>query len=282
MKTVSLHSEMQELSLNLRRKGKSIGFVPTMGYLHKGHISLIRRAREENNIVIVSIYVNPTQFGRGEDFQRYPRDINRDKSILEGERVDILFNPENKEMYPEEFSTYVEETSLSKKWEGEKRPTHFRGVTTVVAKLFNIVLPDKAYFGEKDWQQQAVIKRMVRDLNFPVKIVTCPTIREDDGLACSSRNSYLSQEGRKSATILYHTLKKGKEMIEKGEKSIEKIINELKNSIKKEEPSSELDYLALVNPDTMEELKRIEKKNLFIIALRIEGVRLIDNMEVNL
>ncbi|MCD6521568.1 pantoate--beta-alanine ligase [Candidatus Calescamantes bacterium] len=271
---------MQERSLALRKEGKIIGFVPTMGYLHEGHLSLIRKAREETEVVVVSIYVNPTQFGPGEDFDRYPRDLERDRSILENERVDILFAPSDKDMYPPDFSTYVEETKISQRWEGERRPGHFRGVTTIVAKLFNIVLPHRAYFGEKDWQQAKIIKRMVRDLNFPVEIIVLPTVREKDGLACSSRNTYLSPQAREKATSIYKTLKKGEEWLRKGwghKEILEKMKKELE-----EIPGLELEYLVLVDPDTLEPLQNIQKENLFLIACRVDGVRLIDNLCVKL
>ncbi len=272
---------MQELSTNLRNEGKTIGFVPTMGYLHEGHLSLVRKARKENDILVVSIFVNPTQFGPGEDFKKYPRDLERDKSLLQKENVDILFNPIEKEMYPEDFSTYVEETSLTRKWEGEKRPGHFRGVTTIVTKLFHIVLPHRAYFGEKDWQQMLVIKKMVQDLNFPLEIISCPTIRENDGLAMSSRNTYLSPEGRKSAIILYRVLKKGEKLIKESKKNVKEILRELVSLIQKE-AGAELDYLALVDPETMEPIDKLQKRNLIIIACRIEGTRLIDNLLVEI
>jgi len=267
---------MQETSGKLRREGKTIGFVPTMGYLHEGHLSLVRRARKENDILVVSIFVNPTQFGPGEDFQKYPRDMERDSNLLEKESVDILFNPQAEEMYPEHFSTYVEETLLSRKWEGEKRPGHFRGVTTVVAKLFHIVLPHRAYFGEKDWQQALIIKRMVRDMNFPLEIITCPTVRENDGLAMSSRNTYLSPEGRKVATILYRALKEGEKLVKEGKKGVKEILGELIALIRKEQ-KARLDYLALVDPETLQPLSKLQRNNLFIIACWIEDTRLIDN-----
>ncbi len=270
--------EMQNVSLELKRKRKSVGFVPTMGYLHEGHLSLVRRARGENEIVVVSVYVNPTQFRPGEDFERYPRDIKRDISLLERERVDILFTPRDEEMYPDNFSTFVVEEDVSRPWEGERRPGHFRGVTTVVAKLFNIVLPDRAYFGEKDWQQAKVIQRMVRDLNFPVDIVTCPTVREKDGLAASSRNTYLSPEGRKKATLIYRILKEGEKMLKEGKK-LEEILSLLQEKLGKY-PGVELEYLVLVDPETLKPLKEVKKNNLFLIACRVEGVRLIDNLPV--
>ncbi len=272
---------MQETAGKLREEGKTIGFVPTMGYLHEGHLSLVRKARRENDVLVVSIFVNPTQFGPGEDFQRYPRDMERDSNLLEKESADILFNPQAEEMYPEHFSTYVEETLLSRRWEGEKRPGHFRGVTTVVAKLFNIVLPHRAYFGEKDWQQALVIKRLVRDMNFPLQIITCPTVRESDGLAMSSRNTYLSPEGRKAATILYRALKEGEKLVKEGKKEAEEIVRELLSLIRKE-PKAKLDYLALVDPETLQPLNRLQEDNLFIIACWIENTRLIDNLLVKI
>lgn len=206
MELVTDISEMQSLSLSARKAGRSIGFVPTMGYLHEGHFSLMRTARAENDVVVVSIFVNPAQFGPGEDFQKYPRNLDWDSPMAEEAGTDILFCPSVEDMYPEGFSTYVEEIKLSKHLCGLSRPTHFRGVATVVLKLFNIVLPDIAYFGQKDAQQALIIKRMARDLNLLVKIKVLPIVRENDGLAMSSRNSYLSPEQRREATILYKAL----------------------------------------------------------------------------
>ena len=269
---------MQERSLTLRKEGKIIGFVPTMGYLHEGHLSLIRKAREETEIVVVSIYVNPTQFGPGEDFDRYPRDLERDRNILENERVDILFAPSDKDMYPPDFSTYVEETKLSQRWEGERRPGHFRGVTTIVAKLFNIVLPHRAYFGEKDWQQAKIIKRMVRDLNFPVEIIVLPTVREKDGLAASSRNTYLSEKDREKALCLYKALHKIKEMVElEGIRESDILLKEGKKIIENTE-GVKLQYLEAVNLKNLNPVKKIKKGVMVAGAIKIGKVRLIDNI----
>jgi len=207
--------------------GKSIGFVPTMGYLHKGHLSLVEAARKENDVVVVSIFVNPTQFGPNEDYNRYPRDLERDLRLLEPIGVDYVFNPSVEEMYPAMYSTYVEEVELSKYLCGASRPGHFRGVCTVVTKLFNIVKPTKAYFGQKDAQQFRVLRRMVRDLNMDVEMIEMPIVREEDGLAMSSRNVYLSPEERKEATRLYKSLLKAKELIESGERDVQKIKSEM-------------------------------------------------------
>jgi len=212
MEVIQKPEEMQKRSLELRSQGKTIGFVPTMGYFHEGHLSLMRRARQECDVVVVSIYVNPLQFGPREDFNRYPRDLQRDLKMAEEVGVDIVFAPKDEDMYPEGYQTFVEVTELTRSLEGFYRPGHFRGVTTVVAKLFNIVLPHKAYFGEKDFQQLRVVQRMVRDLNFPVEIVPCPTVRETDGLAMSSRNTYLNTEERRAATVLYRALKAADEL----------------------------------------------------------------------
>ena len=230
-----------------RKQGLTVGFVPTMGYLHEGHESLIKKAVEENDRVVVSIFVNPIQFGPKEDLASYPRDLKRDSEICELAGADIIFHPENEEMYHEDFSTFVDMDGLTKELCGKSRPTHFRGVCTVVSKLFNIVTPDKAYFGEKDAQQLAVIKRMVRDLNIDVEVIGCPIVREEDGLAKSSRNTYLSDEERKAATILNKSLIKAKELISKRRK---KIISSYKISIKEtldSEPMARIDYVQVVD-----------------------------------
>ena len=264
-----------------KAKGLKVGFVPTMGYLHEGHESLIRKASEENDRVVVSIFVNPIQFGPKEDLSTYPRDLERDSKVCESAGADIIFHPENEEMYFKDFSTFVDMNGLTDGLCGKSRPTHFRGVCTVVTKLFNIVAPDRAYFGEKDAQQLAVIKRMVRDLNIDVEIIGCPIVREKDGLAKSSRNTYLSVEERNAATILNKSLTLAKEKIQAGERDSEiiiKLIEEVINS----EKLARIDYIEVVDSLSMEKVERIEKSVLVAIAVFIGKTRLIDNFTYEL
>jgi pantoate--beta-alanine ligase len=265
----------------VKKENKIIGFVPTMGYLHEGHISLIKKAKEKCDYVVVSIFVNPTQFCPGEDFDRYPRNMERDIKILENEKVDLLFNPDIEEMYKKEHKTWVIVDKISDIYEGKFRPGHFKGVCTVVIKLFNIVQPDKAYFGWKDFQQLIIIKKMVDDLNIPVEIIGCPTIREEDGLAASSRNVYLNKKERKKALCLYKALKKIEEMI-KNEKiyECEILIKEGREIIESEE-GVEIQYLDIVSMDNMKKLEKIEGKAVIIGAIKIGNVRLIDNLIVS-
>lgn len=265
---------------DLKLKRKIIGFVPTMGALHKGHLTLIRKARQDCDVVVVSIFVNPTQFGQDEDFERYPRDLSRDLKLCEAEGVDFLFVPSEQEMYPQGFSTWVEVGGrLTQVLEGASRPGHFKGVSTVVAKLFNIIFPDRSYFGEKDYQQALVIKKMVRELNFDTEIELVPTVREKDGLACSSRNSYLSPEERKAARILYQSLIRAKTEIQSGEDDASRVLSLIEESIQ-EEPLARIDYIALVDPETLEPVEKIEKEILLALAVKIGKVRLIDNMRI--
>ena len=264
----------------VKLKRRIIGFVPTMGALHEGHLSLIRKAREDCDVVVVSIFVNPAQFGPGEDFERYPRDLDCDLKLCEIEGVDFVFVPSEKDMYGEDFSTWVEVTGkITQTLEGAFRPGHFRGVTTVLTKLFNIVLPDRSYFGEKDYQQALIVKKMVKELNFDTQIVLMPTIREKDGLAWSSRNTYLNREERKAARILYQSLIRAKTEIQSGEDNPSRIISLLEEFIR-EEPLAKIDYIALVDPETLEPLKEINGEVLVALAVRIGGVRLIDNMRI--
>ncbi|NWG05078.1 MAG: pantoate--beta-alanine ligase [Chloroflexi bacterium] len=253
----------------------TVGLVPTMGYLHEGHLSLIRRAREECDHVFVSIFVNPTQFGPKEDFARYPRDLERDFRLIES-FTDVVWTPSAEEMYPQGYQTWVEVEAMTKPLEGAMRPGHFRGVTTVVAKLFNAVQPHKAYFGQKDAQQAAVIRRMVRDLNFPLEIVVCPTTRELDGLAMSSRNVYLDSEQRKAATVLFRSLSAAKELYEAGERNAEKIRGKMRDVLAGE-PLAEPQYVSCADYDTLEELDEIKGKALLSMAVFIGKTRLIDN-----
>ncbi len=277
MKVVREPKELQKLSDKIRREGRRIGFVPTMGYLHQGHLSLIRRCKEKSDFVVVSIFVNPTQFGPGEDYDRYPRDFERDLKLLEEEKVDVVFHPDERAMYPEDYSTYVRVKGLTEVLCGRSRPGHFEGVTTVVAKLFNIVKPDIAIFGQKDAQQAFVIKRMVRDLNFDIEIDVAPIIREPDGLAMSSRNVYLSEEERKEATVLYESLKRAKEMIEGGERDAKKIIEEMERMIS-EKPRARIDYISIVETENLREVERIEGEVLIALAVWFGRARLIDNI----
>ena len=259
-----------------KKEGLSVGLVPTMGYLHEGHKSLIERAVKENDRVVVSIFVNPTQFGPTEDLESYPRDLNADSILCEEARAALIFQPEVSEMYAEDFTTYVNTSGVTAELCGKSRPIHFRGVCTVVNKLFNIATPDRAYFGEKDAQQLAVIRRMVRDLNMNVDIVGCPIIREADGLAKSSRNTYLSPEERQAALVLSRAIEAGKAMVQSGEKDGEKVLDEMKRIIS-EEPLARIDYVEMVKWDTIEVHHRVDGPVLVAIAVFIGKTRLIDN-----
>ena len=254
----------------------TVGFVPTMGFLHAGHISLVQRARQECKSVVVSIFVNPTQFGPNEDLSKYPRDLERDLRLLEEAGADLVWTPTPEVMYPPGFQTWVEVAEMTRPLEGAQRPGHFRGVTTVVAKLFNAVQPDKAYFGQKDAQQAAVIRQMVGDLNFPLEIVVCPIVREPDGLAMSSRNVYLDANQRKAATVLYRALSAGKEEFEKGEHNAEKLRQAMKEVIKRE-PLAQIQYVSCADYDTLQELDKVTGKTLLSMAVFIGKTRLIDN-----
>jgi len=271
---------MQKVADRLREEGKSIGFVPTMGALHEGHFSLMERARRENEILVISIFVNPTQFGPGEDYRRYPRPFEKDRMLARRAGVDIIFYPSVSEMYDEGYSTYVEVEGLSNKLCGLFRPGHFRGVASVVCKLFNIVKPDAAYFGQKDYQQLRIIKKMVEDLNMEIEIRECSTVREPDGLAMSSRNSYLSPQERKEALSLYRALKYGKDLIGSG-KPIPKVVSEMEKIIRKQ-LHSKIDYIKIVDPETLGEVKTVTpgRKILIALAVWIGKTRLIDNMLV--
>jgi pantoate--beta-alanine ligase len=262
----------------LRQKlSGTVGFVPTMGYLHEGHLALVKQARIENSTVIVSIYVNPTQFGPREDFGAYPRDLNRDLEMLRGGGVDIVFVPADEEMYPPEFSSWVDVEKVTERLEGASRQGHFRGVATVVAKLFNIVQPSRAYFGQKDAQQVVVIKRVVADLNMGVEVVVVPTVREGDGLAMSSRNIYLSSKERQAATILFKALSLAVQLWRGGEKDAGKIRHELTALIQKE-PLAQIDYVSIADAETLEELNLIDRPAVASLAVRIGKTRLIDNI----
>ena len=261
----------------LRKQSQgTVGFVPTMGYLHDGHLALVKRARVENSLVVVSIFVNPTQFGPTEDFNRYPRDIPRDLALLEGENTDVVFMPSSEEMYPPGFSNWVVVEKVTERLEGKSRPGHFRGVATVVNKLFNIVEPTRAYFGQKDAQQVVVIKRMVSDLNMNVEVVVVPTVRESDGLAMSSRNVYLNPQERQAATVLFRALSLAENLWRGGERDAE-VIRETMTSLIRKEPLAEIDYVSVAHPETLEELSAIDGPALVSLAVRIGKTRLIDN-----
>ncbi len=258
-------------------QGRPPGLVPTMGFLHEGHLSLVRKCRSQNEITAVSIFVNPIQFGPGEDLEAYPRDMERDLALLDSEGADLVFAPSPGEMYPENFSVHVEENDLSRVLCGASRPGHFRGVCTVVAKLFNIVRPGKAYFGQKDYQQVQVIKRMVRDLDMPVEIVTCPIVREEDGLAMSSRNLYLTPEQRKSALLLNRSLAMAEEMVRKGEISSDKIMGAVSEKISSD-PALSIDYVSLKDAGNLRDLENMDRKAVLALAVRVGKARLIDNI----
>lgn len=269
-------TDVREYVSKWKLEGLKIGFVPTMGYLHEGHKSLIDRAVKENDRVVVSIFVNPTQFGPKEDLANYPRDLERDASLCSDSGVDLIFAPEVDEMYFDDFCSFVDMEGLTKGLCGKSRPIHFRGVCTIVCKLFNIVSPDNAYFGEKDAQQLAVIKRMVRDLNFNVNIIGCPIVRENDGLAKSSRNTYLNDEERKAATILNKALKLGKEALDNGLRECSELVDIINKEIQLE-PLAKVDYVEVVDSSSMENLDIIENNVLVAIAVYIGKTRLIDN-----
>lgn len=281
MKVIKSVEEMQSLSRALFLQGKKIVFVPTMGYFHEGHLELMRRGKTLGDVLIVSIYVNPLQFGPKEDFKNYPRDLERDLKLIEGIGVDVVFAPEDKDMYPEGFQTFVEVTELTKNLCGASRPGHFKGVTTVVTKLFNIVKPHIAVFGEKDYQQLLVIKRMVKDLNMDVEIVSVPTVREKDGLAMSSRNVYLNEEERKSAICLYKSITLARELIEKGEKNPRKIEQKVKRFIKSH-PHTRIDYVKLVDGDTLQDIDELKGKVMLALAVWVGKARLIEHEIFNL
>ena len=275
---------MQRWSQSQRRAGRRIGFVPTMGYLHKGHISLARQARQavgKNGRVVVSIYVNPAQFGPKEDFSRYPRDLARDKKLCRDAKVDAIFVPSNEEMYPKEagreYSTYVAEEALAKPMEGELRPGHFRGVTTIVAKLFNLVLPDVAVFGAKDFQQAAVIQRMTRDLNFPIRVMVAPTLREADGLAMSSRNKYLNAAERAQAVVLHQSLAAARKLVEEKGPVPAKQLRQAMEKVFKQAPLAKLQYIEVFDPDTLERVKTAQAGCQVALAAHLGATRLIDN-----
>ncbi len=279
MKTINSIAEMQRLADELRAGWKRIGLVPTMGYLHEGHMSLVDEAKKRSDVVVMSIYVNPTQFAQGEDLTTYPRDLARDEKMAGSRGVDVVFAPSDKEMYPEEHLAFVEVEKAARILEGEFRPTHFRGVATVVAKLFNIVKPHSAVLGQKDAQQAFIINKMVKDLNFDVRVVIAPIVREPDGLALSSRNVYLSETERREATVLYRSLKLAESMAGRGEKDLARIRAEMLKLITTDS-GGKVDYINFVNPETFERIEEAGSLHriLALIAVRFGKTRLIDNI----
>ena len=277
MQVITNTEDTRAASRAARGAGKRIGFVPTMGALHDGHLSLVRAARASCDVVVASIFVNPTQFGPTEDLAKYPRSFERDRDLLEQEGVDVIFAPSVEEMYPAGAVTWVTVEGLSEKLDGRSRPGHFRGVTTIVSKLFHIVEPDTAFFGQKDAAQVAIIRRMVRDLNLPVEIVVCPIVREPDGLALSSRNAYLDPEQRKKALVLHRSLMRVQEAIRSGEKQSRKLI-EVGRTEFANEPSLRLDYFDIVDSETLDSVENVSRGALVAVAAYVGSTRLIDNL----
>lgn len=279
MLTIASAAQMTALSREVRRSGKRVGLVPTMGALHQGHLSLVRTAHSQSEVVVVSIFVNPKQFGPNEDFEKYPRNLKADSAMLEAEKADYLFCPSVEEMYPAGASTWVTVEAISERLDGRSRPGHFRGVTTVVSKLFNIVQPDLAFFGQKDAAQAAIIRKMVADLNVDVQVVVCPIVRERDGLAMSSRNAYLNPEQRRQATVLYRALQRVQMLSDGGECDAVRLAAAGRNVIG-EEPSVRLDYLEIVDPNTLEAVADTSRGALVAVAAFVGATRLIDNIVV--
>jgi len=274
MKIIEKIDDMKRLR---RQLAEPVGLVPTMGYLHEGHLSLVKRARAENPSVVVSIFVNPLQFGPQEDFDSYPRDTKRDLALLETEETDVVFMPSVAEMYPEQFNSWIEVGRVAERLEGASRPGHFKGVTTVCAKLFNIIQPTKAYFGQKDAQQAVVIKKMVADLNMNLEIVTIPTVREPDGLAVSSRNTYLNPGERQAAVVLYQALSLAQQLWSQGETDAQRLRDEMIGLIQKQ-PLAKIDYVSIADAETLDELEKVNPPALVSLAVKIGTTRLIDNI----
>ena len=270
-------SEVRDIVKAWKRAGHQVGLVPTMGYLHEGHQSLMTAAKSENEKVVVSVFVNPMQFGPTEDLASYPKDLDKDRQLCQQAGADLIFHPDAAEMYSADFCSFVDMTGLTEELCGRSRPIHFRGVCTVVSKLFNIVQPDKAYFGQKDAQQLAVIRRMVRDLNIDVEIIGCPIIREHDGLAKSSRNSYLNQEQRQAALCLYRAIKLSQHLMQDGERDCQRISAQM-TALIEQEPLAKIDYISIVDADTLSPVERINRPVLCAIAVYIGKTRLIDNV----
>lgn len=276
MKIVTTIEEAKEQVREWKSQGLTVGLVPSMGYLHEGHASLMKAAVSQMDRVAVSVFVNPTQFGPNEDYDSYPRDLDHDIAVCEEQEVDMIFHPSVEEMYGKNYNTYVTMETLGDELCGKSRPIHFRGVCTVVTKLFNILTPDKAFFGQKDAQQLAIIKRMVKDLNMNLEVVGCPIIREDDGLAKSSRNTYLNPEERKAALILSKTIFMGQKMVEQGERDVKTLLDAMKANIETE-PLAKIDYVEVVDGETMQKVEKIEDSVLVAMAVYIGNTRLIDN-----
>ncbi len=280
MQTIRSIAKMQKVARQIAGKRDTIALVPTMGFLHEGHQQLIRRAKKEADVVIVSIFVNPAQFAPSEDFTKYPRDEKGDIKKIKAAGGDIVFIPKAEEIYPNDFQTYVNVENLTKTLEGASRPTHFRGVTTIVAKLFNITRPDVAIFGMKDYQQAIVLKQMSKDLGYPIKYIIAPTVRESDGLAMSSRNKYFNAEQRVEARCLFYALRSAKELVKSGVSDISKIENEMREVIGSTSPTSEIDYIAFTDFESLETVSKIQKGTVCSLAVRVHGVRLIDNLKL--
>jgi len=277
MEIIKTVKEMEEFSSRSRQAGKTIAFVPTMGYFHEGHLNLMREARKRGDLLIISLFVNPTQFGPSEDFKNYPRDFERDRKMAEGVGVDILFAPEASDMYPSNHQTIVRVEKVTQNLCGRSRPTHFQGVTTVVLMLFEIVMPHVAIFGEKDYQQLVSIQQMVRDLHMSVEVLGMPTVREADGLAMSSRNTYLRPDERKAALALHRSLQKAKEILQKGERKADRILGEM-NEILRSEPLIRMDYIQICDAHTLQDVDRIEGDVVVALAAYLGKTRLIDNL----
>lgn len=281
IKVVHTIQEVREAVKQWRKEGLTVGLVPTMGYLHEGHKSLVDHAVKDNDRVVVSVFVNPMQFGPTEDLDKYPRDLAADTRLCEAAGANLIFNPEPEEMYDEGFCSFVDMNGPTAELCGKSRPIHFRGVCTVVSKLFNIVQPDRAYFGQKDAQQLSVIRRMVKDLNFPIEIVPCPIVREADGLAKSSRNTYLNPEERQAALVLSQAVKVGQQCVEKGERDTHKVVEAMKKRIQ-QEPMARIDYVEAVDFQTIQKVDTVQGEVLFAMAVYIGKTRLIDNFIVNI
>ena len=270
----------REICRSRQRKGKIISFVPTMGALHKGHLRLVKKAGEESDFLVVSIFVNPAQFGPGEDYKNYPRDVSKDKRALKTEGVDLLFYPKANSIYPRGNSVYVDESDLSRVLCGKSRPGHFRGVCSILVKLFNIIGPDIAYFGQKDYQQAQIIKKLITELNFPIKVRVLPLVREEDGLAMSSRNIRLRGQARKDSRCLYEALSLAKRLIKEGKRDTQEVISQMKQVVKSKK-SAKIDYIEVVDAKSLKKLKRVKGRVLVALAVYIKGVRLIDNIILN-
>lgn len=277
METIKDIARLREKIREVKKKGLSIGFVPTMGYLHEGHLSLMKTAKKENDFMVISIFVNPLQFGAGEDFEEYPRDLARDEMLARSVGCDLIFSPSVKEMYPSGYGTFVEVKKLTEGLCGASRPGHFLGVTTVVTKLFNLVSPDRVYFGQKDAQQAFVLKKMVRDLNMDLEFIVLPTVREDDGLAMSSRNKYLTPEQRKEAAVLYKSLKQARKLAVEGERNVE-VIKKVISDIISEAGHAQIEYIEIVDTQNLRSLHMLKGECLIALAVKFGQTRLIDNI----